>query len=285
MTSNCLILGTGYVGTYYLEKFPNSYWTSRNPTESRPTKSQSLEALNEPIYFSLTDKESWENLPDCKNVLWAFAIKDSLEEEELALEFYDSYLIDKNVIVYSSIGGYKVETRNQGKLYISSRTNCLKKMSTNSFSYQNLSFIVIDEDSPIKMENARYRAEEKLRQKGALVLPIAGILGKNRYPKRWIESDWIKEGQKVMNYIHVDDIVTLTDLLFKNFKAAERINLTNGDCKTYRQIVDLLQLKYVFANEDAAGESKIIENRKLLRHLSLFDYQFIKYPEDEYKYE
>ena len=118
MTSNCLILGTGYVGTYYLEKFPNSYWTSRNPTESRPTKSQSLEALNEPIYFSLTDKESWENLPDCKNVLWTFAIKDSLEEEELALEFYDSYLIDKNVIVYSSIGGYKVETRNQGKLYI-----------------------------------------------------------------------------------------------------------------------------------------------------------------------
>ena len=80
--------------------------------------------------------------------------------------------------------------------------------------------------------------------------------------------------------MHVDDIVKITDLLFKNFKASERFNLTSGDYKTHRQIADLLGLKIAFANEDGIGDSKRILNKKLLNYLSLPDYQFIKYPED-----
>ena len=112
MANNCLILGTGYVGTYFLEAFPNSFWTSRKPAESRPTQSltaESQKTLNDPIYFSLNDRESWKNLPDCKNVLWTFAIRDATEEA-LALELYDSYLAHKNLIVYSSTSAYKIES-------------------------------------------------------------------------------------------------------------------------------------------------------------------------------
>lgn len=119
MASNFLILGTGYVGTFFLEKFPQSFWTSRKPAESRPTKSltpESQQSLKEPIYFSLTDKGSWKNLPDCQNVLWTFAIRDTTDEQ-LALELYDSHFADKNVIIYSSTSAYKVETENQRKYF------------------------------------------------------------------------------------------------------------------------------------------------------------------------
>lgn len=132
----------------------------------------------------------------------------------------------------------------------------------------------------MKLENVRFGAEEKLRQRGALIAHLSGILGKDRYPKRWIESGWIKEGQKILNCIHVDDIVKITDLLFQNFKAGVRLNVTSADYKTYRQMVDLLKLEYTFANEEGTGESKRIENKKLLAFLNLPDYKFIKYPED-----
>jgi nucleoside-diphosphate-sugar epimerase len=138
----------------------------------------------------------------------------------------------------------------------------------------------VNEDTPILLENVRFRAEEMLRQKGALILHLSGIIGKDRYPKKWYEMNFVKEGKKILNYVHVDDIVKITDLLFKNFKASERFNLTSGDYKTHRQIADLLGLKIAFANEDGIGDSKRILNKKLLNYLSLPDYQFIKYPED-----
>lgn len=115
MKDNVLILGCGYTGTFFLDKYKDSDWTSRTPAQSKPTNQleNSKSQLREPICFNLVDKETWNNISDSKNVLWAFAIND-FEQEKLALEFFDSHLKDRNVIILSSTGAYNVEKENEG---------------------------------------------------------------------------------------------------------------------------------------------------------------------------
>jgi hypothetical protein len=115
MKYNTLILGCGYTGTYYLNKFKDTDWTSRNPLESRPTKQLGISKSDtrDPICFNLVDRTTWGNITESKNVLWTFAINDA-EEEKLALEFYDEHLKNRNVIIYSSTGAYKFDNPNEG---------------------------------------------------------------------------------------------------------------------------------------------------------------------------
>ena len=91
---DCVILGCGYVGTFYLDRHKTCEWTSRRPSESRPLKKLtdfSKELIKLPIYFDLNDRESWKNVT-AKNVLWAFSPASNFDEEKLALQFYDSML-------------------------------------------------------------------------------------------------------------------------------------------------------------------------------------------------
>ncbi len=138
----------------------------------------------------------------------------------------------------------------------------------------------MNEDFPLKLDQARFLAEEKLREKGALILHLSGIIGDDRYPLKWYEKKWIKYSQNILNYIHVDDIVFFTDLLFQNFKAGERFNLTSGDYKTHQEISALLNIDAGFIHNDGTFDSKKVTNSKILNYLNLKDYKFRKYPED-----
>ena len=256
MKNNCLILGCGYVGTYYLSKFSDSDLTSRKPVESRPNKELNESrktTLNEPILFNLTDRTTWNNITDSEKVLWAFAPAATAEEVELAIEFYNTHLKEnRNVIVLSSTGAYVFNKENE----------------------------LVDENYPTKMDQPRYRAEERLRESGAMILHLSGIIGEHRYPKKWYDNKWVKHGETILNYVHVDDIVYFIDKLFANFQPGERFNLTSADYKTHKQIVALLKMEMEFAFPDQSFESKRVSNSKLLGFLKLEDYKFIKYPED-----
>ncbi len=93
-SEDCVILGCGYVGTYYLEKHRQCQWTSRKPLESRPLRKLSDDTkslIKDPIYFDLNDRSSWDNIT-AKNVLWTFSPARNSDEEKLAKEFFDSKL-------------------------------------------------------------------------------------------------------------------------------------------------------------------------------------------------
>lgn len=138
----------------------------------------------------------------------------------------------------------------------------------------------VDETYPLKIDKARYSAEEKLREKGAMVLHLSGIIGPGRYPKKWYDNGWVKNGQNVLNYIDVHDIVFFINELFKKFKASERFNLTTADWKTHQMIHDLLKIEGEFINKEGTVDSKKVLNTKILDYLNMKDYKFVKYPED-----
>lgn len=113
-----------------------------------------------------------------------------------------------------------------------------------------------------------------------MALHLSGIVGPDRYPKKWYDNGWVKNGQNVLNYIDVSDIVFLINELFKKFKAGERFNLTSADWKTHQTISDLLKIEGEFVNKEGTVDSKKVKNTKILDYLNLKDYKFVKYPED-----
>lgn len=238
---SCLILGTGYVGKYYLKKYPDCAWTSRREQVGN-------------LKFDLLDKETWSSLRESpfKNVLWTFAPASSPDEELKSLELFNEYFKDKNVLVYSSTSAYVFKVEDE----------------------------LVDESYPLRIEEPRFRCEEKLRENGAMIVHLSGIIGTDRYPRKWYERNWVKHGQNVLNYIHVDDIVSLTAQLFEKFTPGERFNLTSSDYKRHAEIVSKLGMNVQFEDNTQTSGSKRVPNDKVLKHLDMVNYSFIKYPED-----
>jgi hypothetical protein len=245
-----IILGYGYVGSFYLQKNPNIYYTSRSINHDISFK-------NNGLYFNLNDETSWKNNPDVPNVLWTFPAATNEDEIEKANQFYKSHLKNKHVIVLSSTSAYKQ-------------------------NYENES---ITENSFLKLNEPRFLAEENLRQNGATILHLSGIIGPNRTPLRWYQKNLVRYGENILNYIHIDDIVFFIECLFKNFKPNERLNLTSGDYKTHNMILKLLKDKNLieehtdFSHPNECQNSKKIQNTKILEFLKSRDYDFKKYPE------
>ena len=77
----------------------------------------------------------------------------------------------------------------------------------------------------------------------------------------------------------MDDIVTITNYLFENFKNEERFNLTSGDYKKHIEIADLLKCDAQFVDMNKTNGSKRVDNKKILNYLNMNDYKFKLYPE------
>ncbi len=170
MKNSCLILGTGYVGKFYLKQYPSCAWTSRR--EQVPEIDTNN--FQKHLCFDLKNKETWESiktsLSNISQVLWTFSAASNEDEETKALEFYNSYLKDKNVIVYSSTSAYISQIENE----------------------------VVDESYPLRLNEFRFRTEEKLRQSGAMIVHLSGIIGPERYPKSWYERKLVKNAENIL---------------------------------------------------------------------------------------
>lgn len=245
--TRCLILGTGYCGKYYLKRFPDCLWTSRRESPS------DIESSNKPIRFDLMNKKTWDSLAqiDCQNILWTFPAASNAEELANSLEVFNLYFKNKNVLVYSSTSAYVCKIENE----------------------------LVDETFPLRLAEFRFQAEEDLRENGAMIVHLSGIIGPDRYPKSWYERNLVKYGQNILNYIHVDDIVTITNELFKRFKAKERFNLTSADYKKHVDIAASLNCATQFSNNVETNASKLVDNKKLVEYLNLERFKFKKYPE------
>lgn len=191
---------------------------------------------NDQVYFQLEDPESWPNIPPSKQILWTFACTNSTLERQ-----FFSFLKQRceQVFIYSTTSVYQ-----------------------HTFNGQTM-----DEMSPIDDTKPRAIAEENYRQQGACLLTLCGIVGPDRNPINWLKKGRIKNANKAVNLIHVDDIVSITGLLLLQQLAGLRLNL--APAKTYTWSAIASAHKYAFSNEALKGPAsmKLIQNTQLLNYL------------------
>lgn len=246
-----VILGCGYVGSFFLKKHPRVYFSNR-------AHKASVSENHQHIHFDLQNESTWKNIPDTKNVLWTFSAAENTLEATKAVLFFEEYLKNRNVVVLSSTSAYVQNFENES----------------------------ICENSPIAFHNYRFFAEENLRKSGALILHLSGIIGPERTPLNWYQKNLVTYAENILNYIHVQDIIFFIEKLFANFKPSERFNLTSRDYKTHQDIstllmkMDLLKIGFKFAHQSGSKNSKKVQCQKILDYLKQEDYLFKKYPED-----
>ena len=136
--------------------------------------------------FDLNNRKTWSSevlsVAPGGTVLWTFPAASTLEEEALAVELYETFFQGLRVVVYGSTSAYRVQQEDEW----------------------------VTEETELDLGQIRARTEEKLREKGACILHLAGIFGPGRDPLRWYERGLIQAGLSYLNLIHVQDIVSVT---------------------------------------------------------------------------
>ena len=182
------------------------------------------------IAFDLKNKTTWKNIPKVKNVVWTFPATPV----ELVQEFYHERLSEvENLIVLGSTSRYVI-TRQKER---------------------------ITEDTKIDKQILRVQGEEFLVENGGTLLCLAGIYGPNRDPKNWLYKNLIKNPNKLVNLVHLDDIIYAIKHLLDNPAKNERFNLADGNPKSWREIGEKCDFHFRMPGEREL--SKVIISSKI----------------------
>lgn len=128
---------------------------------------------------------------------------------------------------------------------------------------------VVDEDSALDMDQPRVAGEEWLRSRGATVLQLAGIFGPGREPAAWLRAGRIRDGAKVVNLVHVDDIVHVIAHVLAHSLPGRRINVGNGEPVAWRTLAAAMKRQRRIAEDFALASSgpgehgKRVDTRRL----------------------
>lgn len=196
------VLGAGYVGRALLERFPAAAATRRSA------------AANHQV-FDLEDESTWGNPPLAgRRVVWTFPAAPLARVRA----FHGRHLRQAAaLIVLGSTSAYTVSPA------------------------QAALAPVIDENAPLDAGQPRVQGEEWLRKRGATVLRLAGIHGPGREPANWILRGRIDDGARLVNLIHVDDIVAVIGALLERPHPGQCFNVADGEPLAWRDLAARLR--------------------------------------------
>jgi nucleoside-diphosphate-sugar epimerase len=210
------ILGAGYVGRALQAGFPAAIASRRNPV-----------AGDGLLRFDLVDSSTWRT-PQLagRQVVITFPA----EPLEAVQRFFGAQLhAAAGLIVLGSTSAYRLPDRS------------------------GPSVVDVDENSPLDFSRPRVAAEEWLRERGATLLQLAGIFGPGRDPASWILHGRVRDGAKLVNLIHVDDIVAVIARLLVSPCPGERFNVANDEPIAWRDLAARLVPGHALP-ESMAGE-------------------------------
>jgi nucleoside-diphosphate-sugar epimerase len=187
------------------------------------------------LAFDLEVKSTWNAIPkDLDNVIWTFPATPI----EMVKEFYEAKLFNcKNIIVLGSTSRYIVKREKS----------------------------LVDETNPFDSTILRVQGEEFLREQGATLLVLAGIYGPDREPVSWLYKGLIRNPRKLLNLIHVDDIVTIVKHFISSPENGEVFNLSDGVARSWDEIGERAGFHFRMPGEREVN--KIIKNEKILSRL------------------
>jgi nucleoside-diphosphate-sugar epimerase len=198
-----VILGCRFVGISlmpFLEKAGYEvYASSRKPLENELLK-------NHPnhLKFNLEDKSTYQNIPENADIVWTFPAVpvDNVSD-------FLTYLKQKNCRVRVVLGTTSAYTDKQG---------------------------ILTENSQLDTESPRIKGENLLMENGTVVLQLAGIYSEERHPFNWLNKGLIKNSNKTINLIHVNDICNIISKVLKSDLKGERFILSDGNKYWWRDI-------------------------------------------------
>lgn len=194
------------------------------------------------IYFDLEDENSYENIKDNYNIIWTFPAKPLDKVKKV----YDSLNTSKIIIVFGTTSSYIQED------------------------------IEITEESKLDISKERVQGELFLHNKGTNLVNLSGIYGNERNPYNWLNRGLIKNSNKLVNLIHIDDICKFTNLLLENNINNEIFNLSDGKPYLWKDIWEK-GIEKKFTNVDCPEysnfEGKKVINNKVLKYFPEFKFQ------------
>lgn len=262
-----LVLGAGWVGSRLAARLSDIgvevSATNRPNWQSRRKEGYFAPAplADRPVTrftFDIADRSTWAGLPDPSTVGTAIlTFAPSLED---ASAFWDAYLGRvPRVISYSTTSVYRVDTPGQK----------------------------VDEGT--SLHTARAEVDAYMQQRGATILTISGIFGEPRstrgvctcldvYARMGARYGSMLKGQKKINMVHVDDIITATaHALNDDSTVGKRFNVAGLNFCLHELMhhCKYPQAEQAESEVDTDPTSKVVSSDKLLTEVLPPSFNFI----------
>lgn len=229
-----VLLGCGFVGKYLNDFLKKENYdiilTSRNPEVN-------LSEFSNTIKFDLSDPLTYQNIPENSEIIFLFPA----EPFELVQNFYN---------------------------YIHTKSHIRIVLGTTSIYTDKTG--IINESSSIDADNKRFHGESFLMKKGSIILSLSGIYGGTRHPFDWLNKGLIKNANKTVNLIHVNDICHIILKFLQSDVNSERFNISDGSIYWWRELWKIGKDRNLIKSEcppELEKESRIINNQKLLNFI------------------
>lgn len=178
------------------------------------------------IPFDFNDERTWLNLPEFDRAVITFKMCDEVRAQKFA-----RLLRNKKIVLLSSAKNIANVAPDQ----------------------------LISEQNPLA-DIARVKAEAPF-ELSAIILYLGLILGEKRTPKKWLSEKRIKNGNKFVNMIHVDDLCRIIKYFLTKELPPDKYLVSDGAAKKWHEIAR--PLGYELHSYETGLESRVFDTKKL----------------------
>ncbi len=241
-----VILGAGYTGRFI-------YHTARQhrrpvfATSRTPKAHLSFAEPDHRIFFDLQQPDTWAQIPPQSDIIWCFP---ALPQDVAGT--FAQHAIDRN-----------------------SRLILLGSTSAFPAGLPGL----VDERVPVNLAIPRVASEEHLRTAfRAMVLRLSGIYGPGRHVFDWIRRGKIKNSNKYVNLIHVEDVAELCLLALQYASPGSTYIVSDGQPRHLAEICHFATEDFQIAVPPATTTREVGKRLSPRKILSDFNYR-LKHPD------
>lgn len=206
-----VILGAGYTGLRVYQQAIENGWqvfaTSRRPQ----TQLCNIPSEHR-LQFDLNQAETWATIPELAHLLWCFPA--------VPFDLVKAFL--------------SARTKHVGRLLVMGSTAAYIPDGH-----------PITENSPLKLHLPRVQTEEYLRTTyNALIIRLAGLYGPGRHIFDWIRKGKIKNTEKWVNLLHVEDAAAICLQALEQASDGSTYLASDGHPRTWEEICSLAASKW-----------------------------------------
>ncbi len=237
-----VILGAGYTSRFLYPHAKSQGWhafaTSRTPEHHLPHVQ-----VNDRIQFDLMDEQTWSHVPAHAHLIWCFpAIPGDMAERFIQQQVNQ----DRRIIILGSTSAY-------GKSHPTP----------------------VDESTPLDHSLPRVQSEEHLRRTyGAVILRLAGLYGPGRHVLDWMRKGKVKNTNKYVNLIHIEDVAALCLSALEHSGNGEDYVISDGIPRQWSEVFSVAEQRWGMAPHPLSETKQIGKRLTVTKMKDALSYSF-----------